>query len=373
MVFFLHSGMFKSTKEPSGFSHTLRNLPSRFKKYRYDKKQAKAIEQAKKACKEVLDTWAKFSNYTTEEFGAALVSWIQTPFKYFIPEDPNVPQEDIFCTKEFPVYCQALEAYLVEAGYVELFVAIATALQEYTKNPEINQQGLHNFTLLCWGLCNFIDEGKKIVSKKLADCGGIHLLIQTLVYLKNASFRSQTSEFLVTRAKLLVLSILGNCCESNEMIFRQANCADILCGFIQSDNLGIKAFSVIILAMIANEQERELMNSADCVTFLVELLQAAVQSPQHVSVFVAEDERAQEPMKLSFSVRELLQRLNRLAINDNNKLEMYSLGVTAIVAQILNGDFKEEDKEHAVKILWNLSFVENIRSDATVQGSTRGT
>ncbi|XP_072032292.1 uncharacterized protein [Amphiura filiformis] len=352
------------------FAHSLLHLPTKLKQCHHKKKQAKSLVAAKRECRDLVQKLVSFQDYTTTAFAEVLCAWSNLPFKYFVPADKNMSSDESFCTPEFPEFCHTLEAVIVESGYVELMIGIATAMLQYTQDAELCQQALHNFCLLCWGILNFFDERKKIVSKKFIESGGVLVMVKALGDLKHCTFRTQTAEFLKTRATLQAMSILVNCCDGNEEAFRRTNCTEVLTGYIQTENIGIKVFAVLILASIANEQERGLLRSTDCVRFMVELLKKAVQSENHAAIFVAERD-VPEPMKLSFSITELLQRLNRLAINDSNKLEMYNLGVTALVAQILNGEFKEEEQEYAVKVLWSLAFVENIRNDATVQSSTQ--
>ncbi len=353
------------------FARSLLHLPTTIKKFHHKKKQAKSLEAAKEECATLVQALDNVRDYTTADFGEVLCAWINLPFKFFIPIDSNVPSDQTFTTPDFPDFCHALETTIIDSGYVEVFIRIATEMLEYTKDAELSQQALHNFCLLCWGIINFLDERKKIVVNRLVASGGVDVMVQALGNLKHARYRSQTSEFLKTRAIMQVQSILVNCCDGNEGAYRRTNISEILTGYLQSDNIGIKVFAVLTLSIIANEQERELVRSTDSVRFLVELLKKAVELENHVAVFVAED--VQEPMKLSFSVTELLQRLNRLAINDGNKVEMHNMGVTEIVTRIINsGDFKEEEYAHAVKLLWNLAFVENIRNDASVQRSAPG-
>ncbi|XP_072051598.1 uncharacterized protein [Amphiura filiformis] len=113
-------------------------------------------------------------------------------------------------------------------------------------------------------------------------------------------------------------------------------------------------FSLMILAYIVDESESSVLATSDGgVASLVEILQIRTKnSCDEVSVL---------------SAREILDCLNHLAINDSNKLEIEKQGGIPLIVRMLQDDFDEEDQCVAAEAVWNLAFVESIRTSSQLQ------
>ena len=160
----------------------------------------------------------------------------------------------------------------------------------------------------------------------------------------------------------ILLGVLHNCIRQssqNRIIYRQANAVSVLQSCLNlAKDLLIQVDCLMILAYIVNETEREILaTSENGLRLLLDLLKEGV---------MAEDHRVHAGTS-DFSVYELLDAINLLAINDVNKIEMEKHGIIPSITQMLQDDFGEDDKQIAAEALWNISFVESIRKSDLLQ------
>ena len=126
----------------------------------------------------------------------------------------------------------------------------------------------------------------------------------------------------------------------------------------------MKVYSLRILAHIVNEEESEILQTANGgVAFLLSLVKSAISSKDH---------REHEIIGSRASALELLHGLNKLAVNDSNKNEIAKQGGIPVFTRMLESDFSDDEHIAAAKALWNLAFLEDTRKCPQLQTSIKG-
>ncbi|XP_072028059.1 uncharacterized protein [Amphiura filiformis] len=194
---------------------------------------------------------------------------------------------------------------------------------------------------------------------------------QSLLYFDDPANKIFTNDYngvnLTLKVKLSILytllMIISKCLD-NRNVYRRANIIPTL-SMMGKENMEVKTLSLLILSYVVDEEENEMLTkSEDAIRFLTELFIKTVYSTQHMldSTYIAEYN-----VIFVYSTSELLDALNHLAVNDSNKLEILKHGGVPAIIRMLQSDFTKEEKELAIKALWNLAFVDNIRANSEVQ------
>ncbi|XP_072030711.1 uncharacterized protein [Amphiura filiformis] len=318
-------------------------------------RSARLLEEAKTESIRVLDKLRKcLGDYSYREVGEALDDLKQMPIKYFTSLN-DWTDGDVSQSVNYQLQNQLLGTYLADEGYVELFIKIATALQYYVSGFRQDSQGLRNLDLLCTGMLNYSNKCEDI-RLKLVECDGISVLIQTLASLQESSSSTPTCSRSATSIIQNILLILYNCRNDDTILpyLRKLNAVEVLGEIIKFGNMVPKTVAILLVARIGEEKDVELLKSRGCVRFYVELLRTAYNSKDHVGY----PGGSREPKTVAFSLSELLDGLNDLSVNDDNKREIQRCGGKKILDQvILSERFGGEEKKLAIKALWNLAFV----------------
>ncbi|XP_072051354.1 uncharacterized protein [Amphiura filiformis] len=258
-----------------------------------------------------------------------------------------------------------LGMYLKIEGFAQLFAKIWKWLLRFLERDNWRETGFTNLRLLVRIGVNFTNHCPAEFGADLGVHGCIPLLLEGLRKLKK--YFNKGSEIALLRGVVGDLfGILHNSihkCESNREIYRKARAVEDLTEYLKYENASIKLQSLLILAYVVNESESSILTTAEGgIAKLVELLKLAVNSEDHKALF--------ESTTL-FSAFELLDCLNHLAINDNNKREIEKQGGVPAIVRMLQDDFSEEEQSVAARVLWNLSFVESIRKSDLLQTTVK--
>ena len=148
------------------------------------------------------------------------------------------------------------------------------------------------------------------------------------------------------------LGVLHSCFFSNaenREIYKAANAEDILSdfspGFSHATDLNIQTTSLVLLLYLTGDLNSDLLDgNLECVGHLTKLLKQAVNSKDHTAV--AGNSR--------LSARELLQCLNLMAANDDNREEIEKQGGVMTMNRMLQPDFSEEEQRVGAVGLWNM-------------------
>ena len=225
---------------------------------------------------------------------------------------------------------------------------------------------MKNLKSLCLGVHSYSDACDDICSK-LSECGGIEILLNIITSLEENYPDSDFSS--VANILLTCILILCNCRDYDDVL-RKANAAEILRIYTQSGNMVVQTAAVLVISRIGNDKDRELLKAQDCIQFYVGLLRSAYNSKHHVG-YPGYDGDPRKRKTIAYSLTELLDGLNDLAINDDNKFEIKRCGGKKILDQLLLSDrYSSLEKKMAAKVLWSLAFV--IRDDWEIQESKKG-
>lgn len=349
--------MFKSKKSASGLTKSSKY----FDQLRKAKPKTEKItlEDAKPQLDEILDFLEICEDYTTAAVGDALNDLVT------IPEDMSakLTQEDLAKNRG------AVGVYLQEKNYATLFVKIVTSLKSHvrvTAKVKVTDT-LKNFKSVLRGFCNYTAWCPQL-QKDFGTTGGIAVLFPLLEYIdKNLTQCDPKSKavVLIKEILLFLIPICQNCikyCPENLGAYRAANAFQILSN-IKSTDKNVKLLALLTLAYVVDDkQSQSLSKSHDCIQLLTEMLEECLKSPDH-SIII-------HPM--CYSIREILDGLNHLTINDENKVEMKKHGGVKIISQMVEDEgFSDEEKQLAVNAFQNLAFVKSIRETSEVQDAVK--
>ena len=246
--------------------------------------------------------------------------------------------------------------YLVSEGYGQLLTTMLNALSGYLEKEKWGESGFDNLKLLILAYVTSSDCCPDFCAE-LGNSGSISLLFASLSKLE--AYLDEDLGTIQTFLQSILLTLYHSIflCQENLKIYREAHAFAILEKYMRKKDLTSHC-AFLVLAYVVDESQREILGTFETTIYvIVHFLQEAVGSFGHiVSIFQS-----------LFSARKLLDCLNRLAINDNNKrlIEEY-YGIPAIVA-MLGDDFDEEDQCLAAETVWNLAFVEDIRKSPQLQ------
>ncbi len=330
------------------------------------------LEKIKPQINELIHQLQIATDYDTPEVEEALMSLTDIPLWLCPQTDQNSDDSDdehdndaasgpIFTTSDYIESCRVVGKYLLKSGYVQLFVKIADNLQHHVSGGSRNdteQLGWLNFGLLCWGMINYAEYTPEI-GREVAQSGGIKILLEALDCLHKGVVRVR-SEISNDKMQLLVLCVLYHCRRDNIQVYRYANAVPVLTKYLKAIDLGRKTYALLTLATVIREIENDILKSSDCISFLVQRLEDAIDSTNHTAVF-----KDVEGISVSVTLLDILDGVNHLVVNDDNKRTFHQLGGTGFAVEILHGQFTDDQKALMSKILWKLAFIEEIKKTET--------
>ena len=266
------------------------------------------FEDAKPKLKEVVDFLKHCDDYTSDEVGDALNDLVTFPEEM----SDNLTQEDLTRTR------RDIGNYLTQNDYSELFLNIVSSLKNNVRvhSKAKVTQALENLRLTLRGFCNFTAWCTQL-QVDFVTLGGVKVLLPLLEYIdRHLTQCDAESEAvrLIQQILLFLLPIFQNCikyCPQNRPAYREANAFQVLSN-MKSKDKNVRLLALLTLAYIVDDQQsHSLAKSHDCIKLLTEMLDECIKSRDHSVVI--------EP--LCYSVREILDGLNRLTINDDNKIE----------------------------------------------------
>ncbi|XP_072031677.1 uncharacterized protein [Amphiura filiformis] len=259
-----------------------------------------------------------------------------------------------------------IATYLLEQNYCPLFIRIATNLQKSRQDGEsaADQQWFYNLMVLESAYANFAYECPGL-GHEFGLQNGPDVLFKDLKEIKQTLANPAVDWACdIATASLGVLHSCFYANVENREIYKQANAAEILMGYCETNNMAAKATSILLLLYITGDLSSDFLDgNVDCVGHMTELLKQAVQNKDHT--VAAGNSR--------LSARELLNCLNLMAVNDANREEIEKRGGVVSMNRMLQPDFSEEEQRISAVGLWNLA-TESVRrkaSSATVADITK--
>lgn len=144
------------------------------------------------------------------------------------------------------------------------------------------------------------------------------------------------------------LGILHNICRHNSNS-REClrNCAllSVMLRLSKTKIAMIRAKCLIVMSYIVNDSEIHIVSTDSTVLiFIIDILKNAESSSEHMSY------------RYGMNVSEILQGLNNLLANDENKEKLMSLDILTVYLEIMMKKFSDEEICQAVNGVWKLSF-----------------
>ena len=144
------------------------------------------------------------------------------------------------------------------------------------------------------------------------------------------------------------LGILHNICRHNSNS-REClrNCAllSVMLRLSKTKIAMIRAKCLIVMSYIVNDSEIHIVSTDSTVLiFIIDILKNAESSSDHMSY------------RYGMNVSEILQGLNNLLANDENKEKLMSLDILTVYLEIMMKKFSDEEICQAVNGVWKLSF-----------------
>ena len=209
---------------------------------------------------------------------------------------------------------------------------------------EMTWAATSNFMLAAW--C-FANNSLKFC-EKLHDEGSIGLVIEWMI----SQEKSMGNPF-VSALMYEALNLIYNCCRKVKGIGPQCRgIVDILQEFAKLDNVLVQTVAFLALSYIVDTNDAHKLSANDgCLDTLLGLLKNSLASTRHQALACGEHGVT------SFESLEIVQGLEHLAINDNNKKLIAEKGGISIVGQLLKEDCSLEEQTHAAMTLWQLAFL----------------
>ena len=265
--------------------------------------------------------------------------------------------------------------HLIGEGFGQLSVKIWCSLRVFLEREKWRQRGYRNLARMMSFCHNYTDVCPEL-DTELGKYGYIPLMLAGLEKLK--LYFNQESDFkIIQHVVSNIFGILHNLirlCSGNREMFRKAGAVNSLKEYLKHPAVSTKA--LMILAYIVNESEsRILAESVVGVATLVQLLQLAIQSSNHiVEIFHKTDPQIHFRVcdDTYFSAFELSDCLNHLVITDANKRAIVEQGGIPTIIRMLQDDFTKEEQTVAAELLWNLAFIDSIRQSEQLQDALQG-
>ncbi|XP_072020756.1 uncharacterized protein [Amphiura filiformis] len=283
--------------------------------------------------------------------------------------------------EKFNANCIAVGRYILQHNFAEIALQISKSLLRKLQTRNIDKQSIaqcqFNLGKLYGNLFGrFTSEPNVDFCRSICTEAFLDTMKQWLLYLddptNNVPNISIDGINLTLRAKLSILSTLLNIisqCPDKRNTYRNANIIKTL-SQIGKTSTEMNMLSVLILSYVIDEEENKMLTRSENSTrFLTELFIKAVYSAQHI---LNEADLGDSNVMFLYTASELLNGLNHLAVNDSNKLEILNNGGVPAIIRMLQSDFSEEERKLATEALWNLAFVDKIRTNREVQ-KTRST
>ena len=254
-------------------------------------------------------------------------------------------REVSFYGRGIPEKKRAVANYLFEKGLVEIFRRIwrrCFALDFLDPN---NKRIATNMKYVMVGLWNSSDRSDALCDEVIQ----LNLHEDIFRYLDDEKLNpkefNDTSKLYFVKGLLGILHNSVQSCSAAREAYRDCGAVALLRKFRVSSNEMVKLKAGFLLAYIITEEENEeIYADSKNFAFLVSILENALKSPDHQS------------RKYGFQAVELINGLNKLAVNDGNKVRIVESGAMPYYIQLLQPQCSEKEQEMAAHGIWMLSF-----------------
>lgn len=192
---------------------------------------------------------------------------------------------------------------------------------------------------------NFTDASNKL-AQALADNDAVRLLTLNCGHKPYINAIHSKNVYYVMKASL---SILHNIARNSGMkhLFDENKTSETIMPFLESEDEMLKILATLTIANIVDEEENKtLITDTGTIKCIVSWMEKALNL-------------ARRRYK-GFTPQELTEGLNRLAVNDSNKMKIVEEGALPLFLKMLQHDDVREQSS-AARIIWTLSFDKDVR------------
>ena len=225
-------------------------------------------------------------------------------------------------------------------------------------------QGLMNLDKMLGTFQCFTDASPELAAS-LGKSEAIKLLFEGLKKVTAMEIQFPGSKVLIDITES-IFGILHNSirhCSSNQQLYRSNKAIPILESFLKGNNILRQTWALLILAYVVTDEESKMFATEEIgVSVLTVFFVEAVKSGDHLMGLISNGTKA-----TIYSAYELLDAINHLAINDENKKAVAAREAIPHITKMLQADFTPDEQRVAADALWNLSFISEIRKSDELQ------
>ncbi|KAK7481464.1 hypothetical protein BaRGS_00027315, partial [Batillaria attramentaria] len=233
---------------------------------------------------------------------------------------------------------------LSECGYAGLTVKMLKTMNTMGifKNDDIWFPTYYTYNT-AW---NYSDASDKL-AKSLAEADAVRLMTLNLGHKPYLSAMQSKNVYYVLKASLSTLHNIARCPDVRHY-FKDNKTAEVIIPFITMKDEFLKALSMLTLAYIVEEEENaKLIDETGTIVQIVRWVEKAIENP------------AKRRFR-GFAPWELVQGLDKLAVNDANKMKVVEAGALPVFLKMLQHDDPKEQATTATCI-WTLAFDKTAR------------
>ncbi|XP_025080765.1 uncharacterized protein LOC112556198 isoform X2 [Pomacea canaliculata] len=233
---------------------------------------------------------------------------------------------------------------LSDCGYAALTVKMLKTMNTMGifKNDDIWFPTYYTYNT-AW---NYSDASESL-AKNLAEADAVRLLTLNLGHKPYLSNIQSKNVYYVLKASLSTLHNIARCSDVKHF-FKENKTAEVIMPFISMKDEFLKAISMLTLAYIVEEEENtKLIDETNTISSIVSWTENAV------------DGGSKRRFK-GFTPWELTQGLDKLAVNDTNKIQVVEAGALPVFLRMLQHDDPKEQSSTA-HCIWTLSFDKTVR------------
>eukprot|EP00057_Strongylocentrotus_purpuratus_P005592 XP_003731334.1 PREDICTED: uncharacterized protein LOC100894123 [Strongylocentrotus purpuratus] len=202
---------------------------------------------------------------------------------------------------------------------------------------------------ICW---NYTDESNPFCLS-IEEEGRLSIIVDWMLSLQDNTLNKWATEIVFN-----VLNILHNTCRRIEDIRRShRQIVPALQKLTASEDPIVQACAFMSLSyMVDKEEADKLTTNSACVDNLLSLLRQSLENVEHKIRITRSTGTDAFRRGFTLSAIELVQGIEQLAINDENKRLIAENDGIAILSRMLEMDCTSQEKRHAAEALWQLAF-----------------
>ncbi|XP_003731304.1 uncharacterized protein LOC100887968 [Strongylocentrotus purpuratus] len=231
-------------------------------------------------------------------------------------------------------------------------------IKDTDQQKELSLETTQMFTLydaLLGSAWNFTDVSDYFCLQMEED-GCLSLIVDWFLYLIESD---QAMNKWVDDMIIDAMSILGNACRRVPSLApKHHRAVPALQKFGESEDILIQTIAFMTLAKLVKKEEADkLSTNYTCIVSLLLLLEKSLSDPTHKVETIRQSSKKNGVCVICLSAEELVQSVDDLAINDNNKQLIVEKGGIHILSKLLERDCSVEEKTSAANGIWRLAFL----------------